>query len=324
MKTEAFGDRMKLYEQMKAGERLIPLLPICVRIDGKCFHNFCRDLERPFDAKFHAAMCYTTQRLVEATGAKIGYTQSDEISLVIHSEDMSSQVFFDGKIQKIVSVLASMATYHFAQGLAKYLPEKAGQLALFDCRAWNVPTKEEAVNTVLWREVDAAKNSVSMAARHYFSHKQIHGKNGSEMQEMLFQQKQVNWNDYPAAFKRGTYVQRQKRLTKFSAEEIERLPLKHEARKNPNLVIERSVVEKIELPPLAKVKNRIAVIFEGAQPLIGEDGQNVKRVMELLGQCNVIEARKICAENPESLELKKIAAIIAPSVCRQKNRVDIL
>ena len=269
MHKDELGTRMKLFEQVEAGRKLMPLLPICVRIDGKCFSNFTRDLSRPFDERFHKAMSYTTQKLVEETGAVIGYTQSDEISLVIYSDDIDSQVFFNGKVQKIVSVISSMATFFFQEGLALYIPEKAKKLALFDCRVWNVPTKEEAVNSVLWREIDCLKNSVSMATRHYYSTKQMHGKSGSEMQEMLFV-KGVNFNDYPAWFKRGTYIRRVKRFVKFSAEELEKLPAKHEARANPDLVIERSIVEVLEMPPIRKVMNRVDVVFSGAQPVIKE------------------------------------------------------
>jgi tRNA(His) 5'-end guanylyltransferase len=316
MSKDSLGDRMKGYEQAEAGRQLMPLLPICVRIDGKCFSNFTRDLRRPFDERLHEAMCYTTQRLVEDTGAKIGYTQSDEISLVIYSDDRDSQVFFDGKIQKITSVIASMATFYFAQGLAKFLPEKSGQIALFDCRAWNVPNKEEAVNTVLWREIDASKNSVSMAARHYFSHKAIHGKSGSEMQEMLFSQHGVNWNDYPSAFKRGTYIRRQKRLIKFSADELERLPAKHEARNNPNLMVERSVVEAIQMPPITRVMNRLAVVFDGADPICESADVLVRSVENMLSAGDVSGAREVCAQNKGHAGLDKIALVIAPPTCR--------
>ena len=74
----------------------------------------------------------------------------------------------------MVSVVASMTTAFFNAHLAEYLPEKAGELALFDCRVWQVPTLEEAANTLLWREFDATKNSISMAARHYYPHEALH------------------------------------------------------------------------------------------------------------------------------------------------------
>lgn len=268
MESDSFGDRMKLLEQAEAGRQLIPLLPIMIRLDGKGFHNWTKGLNRPYDIGLSTLMKETTRFLVEETNAKIGYTQSDEISLILYSDTYDSQPFFNGKIQKLNSVICSMTTAFFNHNVQKYVPAKIGKLAIFDCRIWNVPTQTEAVNTILWREQDASKNSISMAARHYFSHKQLQNKTGSEMQEMLFTEKNVNWNDYPAFFKRGTFIQRKKKMVKFSAEEINNLPEKHQARTNPDLVIERTVVEEIDMPKFSTVKNRNEVVFDGQDPVV--------------------------------------------------------
>ena len=160
---DQFGDRMKLYEHQEAGRRVLPLLPVCARIDGKGFSKFTKGLQRPYDTRLVELMCQTTAYLVQETQACIGYTQSDEISLVWYSDEYKSQIFFDRRVQKMVSVIASITTAFFNAHLAEHLPEKAGELALFDCRVWQVPTLEEAANTVLWREFDATKNSISMA-----------------------------------------------------------------------------------------------------------------------------------------------------------------
>lgn len=263
---DQFGNRMKAYERREAGRRFLPLLPVCARLDGKGFSRFTKGLQRPFDIRMVELMCRTTVFLVEETQACIGYTQSDEISLVWYSDEYDSQIFFDRRVQKMVSVLASMTTAFFNGHISEHLPEKTGVPALFDCRVWQVPTLEEAANTLLWREYDATKNSVSMAARHYYPHEDLHKKSGNEMQEMLWQQG-VNWNDYPPFFKRGTFVQKRKVIQSFTAEEIEQLPAKHFARKNPALMIERSEVQRLDMPPFAKVKNRIEVIFDGANPV---------------------------------------------------------
>ena len=106
----AFGDRMKLYERMEAGRRFMPRLPICVRLDGKGFSKWTRGLARPYDPRLSALMEHVATRLVEETQAVIGYTQSDEISLVFYTADPKAQVFFDGRIQKMTSVLAAMTT----------------------------------------------------------------------------------------------------------------------------------------------------------------------------------------------------------------------
>ena len=91
------------------------------------------------------------------------------------------------------------------------------------------------------------------------------GKNSSDKQEMLFQ-KGINWNDYPSFFKMGTYIQRKRILIPFSKEEIEKLPIKHNARRDSNFVIERWSIDKVEIPPLNKVENSIDVIVWGKDP----------------------------------------------------------
>lgn len=133
--------------------------------------------------------------------------------------------------------------------------------AMFDCRAWQVPNLNEAFNYLLWRERDATKNSVSMAAQHYFSHKSLQGLHQNEQQEKLFQEAGVNWNDYPDFFKRGSYVKRKTYKKAFAAHELLDLPPKHEAHKNPDLVYKRTVVEKMEFPPISQLDNLVEMLF---------------------------------------------------------------
>jgi len=266
--NDEFGDRMKLYEGAEAGRRLMPLLPACARLDGKAFHKFTRHMDRPYDKRLSDLMIDTTLYLVRESNACMGYTQSDEITLAWLAEDYSSQIFFDGRIQKMVSVLASMCATYFNMKYLCFFGETADDLANFDCRVWNVPNVDEGANVFLWREKDATKNSISMAARAYFSHNQVDNKSGAEMQEMLWSQKNINWNDYPAFFKRGTFIQRRVRSRKFSAEELDCLPEKHQARSNPDLMIDRTEYVQIDMPPFGKVTNRPAVIFEAAEPVV--------------------------------------------------------
>lgn len=263
------GDRMKLYEGQESGRRFLPLLPVCARLDGKAFHTFTRGLRRPFDERMSRLMIDTTRFLVDQTNAAVGYTQSDEISLLWHPADPRIQIFMDGRIQKMTSILASIATAFFNDRLPSALPDKVGTLAFFDCRVWTVPNRDEAANAVLWREQDATKNSISMAAQAHFPHAELAGRTGPQMQEMLFTRSGVNWNDYPAFFRRGVYVQRRTKVRPFHVEELASLPERHEARTNPDLVVERSEVVELDLPPLAQVTNRVEVLFEGAEPLVG-------------------------------------------------------
>lgn len=261
--SDALGDRMKMYENAEAGRKLMPLLPVLARVDGRAFHSFTHGMRRPFDQGFSECMIETTAELVAETNACMGYTQSDEITLAWHSTDLKSQIWFDGRVCKMVSQLAAHATLTFYRRIERRDPARAAKLPTFDARVWSVPNRTEGANVFVWREWDATKNSISMAAQSVCSHRELHGKHGGEMQEMLFQHG-INWNDYPAFFKRGTYVQRRKVLKPFTADELEKLPPKHEARTNPSLMVERSEIRVLDLPPITSIPNREAVIFDGA------------------------------------------------------------
>jgi tRNA(His) 5'-end guanylyltransferase len=270
-----FGDRMKAYEMEEAGRKLMPHLPVIARLDGKGFSKFTKDLVRPYDERLSRLMVDTVKYLVEETNALCGYTQSDEITLGWYTPPrIENLVFFEGRIQKMVSVLAGECSWIFNRLLPAYIPEKANQKAIFDCRVWAVPTLDEAANAFLWRELDATKNSISMAASAYYKHKELMNKNGAEKQDMLHA-KGINWNNYPTFFKRGVYVQRKIVKRRFSVDEIANLPAKHAARTDPNLIVERNEIKALDLPPLQKITNRVQVLFFGEEPaLISEDKRN--------------------------------------------------
>ncbi len=255
------SDKMKHYEKL-TNQQLLPLIPIIARVDGRAFHSFCKGLQLPYDKRLIDLMTLTTKFLVKETNALVGYTQSDEISLIWYTEDMESQIFFDRKISKMTSMLSAMTTLFFNKNLPKYLPEKQDKDPLFDARVFNVPNKIEAIKYLVWRETDATRNSINQAARTLFSHKQLDKKNSSEKQELLFS-KGINWNDYPGCFKRGTYVRSVQVKRKFSVDELDKLPKKHEARNNPDLEILRTDVEVMDLPPIRQIPDIMETIFQG-------------------------------------------------------------
>jgi tRNA(His) guanylyltransferase len=274
MNGDEFGDRMKELEGAEAGRRFMKLLPVMARVDGRGFSNLTRKMARPYDPRMSALMVATTRYLVQETNACMGYTQSDEISLTWYSPTYDSQIFFDGRIQKMTSQLAALASAYFNDRFTEHFDPKEFErprLATFDCRTWQVPNLVEGANTFLWREQDATKNSVSMAARAHFSHERLMNKGRADMQEMLFQEAGVNWNNYPAFFKRGSYLQRKVVRRRFSAEELDRLPAKHEARRNPDLEVERTEYRVLAMPPFGKVTNRPEVIYQGADPVTAAD-----------------------------------------------------
>lgn len=202
---DALGTRMKEHYEFRTRTLLPRRTWTIVRLDGKAFHSYTRALKRPWDEKLATDMANTTKYLCEhVQGCRLGYTQSDEITLVLTDfATPQTQAWMDGNQQKIVSITASMATAMFNA----LRPGTAGfPLAFFDSRAFTIPDPVEVRNMLIWRQFDATRNSVSMAAQAYFSHTELHQKNSSDMQEMLFHEKGINWNDYPEEFKRGVLV----------------------------------------------------------------------------------------------------------------------
>lgn len=262
------GDRCKSFEGTEANRRAMLGLPLLARLDGRAFHTFTRGLRRPYDPGMSQAMIETTRYLVEKMTALVGYTQSDEITLVWYwptrgVDRPDSDYVFGGRFQKIVSVLAGMASAKFCQLLPELLPGKATQTPHFDCRVWQVPTLSDAADVFVWREDDATKNSITMAASAHYSDRQLHGVGSSAKQEMLWQ-KGINWNDFPAFFKRGSYLQRRTFDRALTDEERERIPEKH--RPPEGELVKRSHVVELDLPPVRQSANLTAVLFEGAEP----------------------------------------------------------
>jgi len=259
---EALGDRHKAYEARETMHRLMPGLPVLVRLDGRSFHTFTRGLERPFDTRLRQAMVETAKYLVGETHASVGYTQSDEISLAFPNTNPDNQVVFDGRLQKMCSVLASMATAKFNQQVRELLPEKAHLLPVFDARVYQYPTLALAAESFLWRETDATRNSLIMAAHAFYSHKELHKVSTAGKHELL-RAKGINWADYPAAHKRGVYVRRESVLKEFTPAELARIPVN----RRPTGPVMRSMVRELDMAPLTQVANVNGVLFFGEAPL---------------------------------------------------------
>lgn len=221
------GDRMKEFYENRSKTFLMRRTPVVIRIDGRAFHTLTRGLDKPFDEMLMRVMAKTTMSLCrEIQGAKLGYTQSDEISILLTDySKFSTEAWFGYSVQKMCSISASIATLAFnrfwMEEVAKFEStiadeETAKRLeiikskifkAVFDSRVFSLP-KEEVCNYFLWRMQDATKNSISMVAQAYFSHKELHGKSGDVKQDMLFKEHGVNWNGIPTTQKRGTAVVR--------------------------------------------------------------------------------------------------------------------
>jgi len=206
--NDSLGDRMKgQYEQ-----RTRYLLPrrtyMILRADGKAFHTFTRHCVKPHDVDLAASMDAAAQRLCEhAQGACFAYVQSDEISVLLQDfGDIKTDAWFDGNVQKIVSVAASVVSVAFNHAYDTFARHG---VAHFDCRAFTIPDPVEVENYFIWRQQDAVRNSIQSLAQAHFSHGQLHGLNVNELQEKLFQEKGINWNDTPTDQKRGRCIVRE-------------------------------------------------------------------------------------------------------------------
>jgi tRNA(His) 5'-end guanylyltransferase len=184
-----------------------------LRVDGKSFHTYTRDCDRPYDVGLIADMDAAAKRLCqEVSGARLAFVQSDEISLLLTDfETTQTEAWFDGNVQKVASISASIATAAFNQArLARLEGTGANpaefEMAVFDSRVWTIPERAEVANYFVWRQQDASRNSLSMTARAHFDQERLHGLTGGELHELLWAEQGVNWNNLPVGFKRGRAV----------------------------------------------------------------------------------------------------------------------
>ena len=231
---DELGCRMKEFYETIPKTRLMRRTPVAIRIDGKAFHTFTRGFRRPFDPVLARSMWDTMKYLCEnIQGCVLGYTQSDEITLILTDyKTLSSDAWFGYEVQKMCSIAASMATMAFNKFFAQniemvdnhpaygnaseeeeaeayeetsYVPVYIKALekgAMFDARCFNIP-KEEVTNLIYWRQLDATRNSIQMVGQANFSHKELQNKSCSNIQDMLMEQKGINWNNFPVCYKRG-------------------------------------------------------------------------------------------------------------------------
>lgn len=228
MKNDSLGDRMKGYENVTRNKLMRRGYTI-IRIDGKAFHSYTKGLIRPFDDGLIQDMNNTAIYLCKnIMGVKLGYVQSDEISLILTDFDnLNTEAWFDNNIQKMASVADSMATAKFNHlrtiriiknsttsendGLLTIHPHQKDimeiKLAEFDARVFQVPNREEVINYLIWRQQDAIRNSISSVAQSLYSHKELYNVNTNQMQELIFQ-KGINWNNYKTREKRGGVIRK--------------------------------------------------------------------------------------------------------------------
>lgn len=228
MDKTTIGDRMKNNYENITRYYLTRRMPVIIRIDGKAFHTFTKGFKKPFDDILVKTMQDTMKYLCEnIQGCVLGYTQSDEISLVlVDYAELTTDAWFGNNLQKMCSVSASMATLAFNKAFTRniskqskrfyteYLEEKDASYietleiamnkgAMFDSRVFTIP-KEEVCNYLIWRQQDTTRNSILSVGIANFSQKELHCKSCNDIQDMLMLQKSINWNDYATTLKRGS------------------------------------------------------------------------------------------------------------------------
>lgn len=228
MDKTSLGDRMKNNYENVNRFYLTRRMPIVIRMDMKAGHTFTKGMKKPFDDIFVKTMQETMKYLCEnIQGCVLGYTQSDEISLVlVDYAELTTDAWFGNNLQKMCSVSASMATLAFNKAFTRNISKQSKRLytehldgkdasyietleiamnkgAMFDSRVFTIP-KEEVCNYMLWRQQDATRNSILSVGQANFSHKDLHGKSCNNIQDMLMTQKGINWNDYATTLKRGS------------------------------------------------------------------------------------------------------------------------
>ena len=242
MDRTTLGDRMKNNYENISRYYLTRRMPVIIRLDMKAGHTFTKGMKKPFDDIFVKTMQDTMKYLCEnIQGCVLGYTQSDEISLVLTDyAELTTDAWFGNNLQKMCSVSASMATLAFNKafndnivkyidnnldadcGVTKDLTEYTKILinarnkgAMFDSRVFTIP-KEEVCNALIWRQQDATRNSIQSVGQANFSQKELHGKSCNNIQDMLMAQKGINWNDYSTTLKRGScYIKADDSLTEY-------------------------------------------------------------------------------------------------------------
>jgi Uncharacterized conserved protein len=264
--NDTLGDELKHYENIESGRRAEIGEPVVVRVDGVSFSKFTKGFQRPFDPHIAEAMDEACVAVVERLNPVIGYTQSDEMTFVFW--DPINELAYGGRLQKLASVCAAVATAAFLKAALRLFPDYVqNSTPIFDGRA-HVLDLPLAAKNVEWRELDARRNAVSMAAHHVLGHHAIHGKSPADMKEMLAE-KGVDYTTYPERFKRGAFFRLRKVMVERTPEEMARIP--EQFRAQASGVKERTKVVKLTgVPPLSLVENLEAFIFLDEKPIAPE------------------------------------------------------
>jgi tRNA(His) 5'-end guanylyltransferase len=208
---DELGDRMKENYENRTRFYLPRRTYTIVRVDGKAFHTYTKDCEKPYDTELMLAMDVTAAYMCrQMQGAVFAYVQSDEISVLLTDfAKNETAAWYDGNLQKLASVSASLATAGFNIFMRDLVTRPIKEPAHFDARVFTIPDPTEVYNYLVWRQKDAVRNSIQMAAQAEFSPKELHAKDCHELVSMLYIDRNINWSDYPAGCRLGRLIEPQ-------------------------------------------------------------------------------------------------------------------
>ena len=231
MKFDTLNDKCRYYQSL-TDYRLTPNSFVVVHCDGRSFSKMIKHkFNKPFDDDFIDMMNKTAIFLCENVACcKMAYVQSDEISLILSDLDygFNGEYMFGGRLCKLQSIIASLATSKFNQLMTVYnikkYAERQDEMYLteelineinrikpiqFDCKVWNVPNMNDAFAWLLFRQIDCIKNSKQQTAQTYLSHKELHGLNTDKQIELLKNKTNIDWeNNFDDGKKYGRFVVR--------------------------------------------------------------------------------------------------------------------
>jgi tRNA(His) 5'-end guanylyltransferase len=199
---KSLKDKCNYYRDL-TDYRLMPNSYILVMIDGKNFSKLVKNkFEKPFDDWFISTMDKTAVHLCKEVQNCVGaFVQSDEISLIIKDNTLTS-VPFDGRLCKLQSIIPSIATSFFNKELIKRnlisgmsvdditkMPDYC-----FDCKAWTVPTVNDAIAWILYRQIDCIRNSKQQFAQTYMTHKSLLNKDTDMQVALCLETTGNDWN----------------------------------------------------------------------------------------------------------------------------------
>lgn len=310
-RNDPLGDRIKAFERSETDRRAQPGQVAVVRIDGMGFSRFTRSMMKPYDPALGGLMIETSRYLVGRLGAHLAFTQSDEISLIFLDRGPRP---FDGRLHKLATAAAAIATSFFVQKGLHHWPDLCRRSPpAFDGRAFCVPSRDDAVAVLVWRELDASRNSMSMAGRSHFPQRALQGVSRSEVRLML-SQASVAYDELSVHFRRGCYVARRPLASMLTEAELSRIP----PTRRPQGAIVRQPVVVLDTPPIGQLLNPAAFLFDGEDALlrpsngvktICDDADLVSAQAEAEALAGAIEATPPDSRRRELLRL--IAAYLA-------------